>query len=366
MQPENEIVYRNRFLEKYNRLFYSAWKISRSSGSRGTFWFRTLAMQKSMEARRRKAESRGLVIPPVLIYSVTDRCNLRCKGCYAAKGFGPNPCELSIERVRDLFREASQLGIGVIMIAGGEPLMRPEVLWAASEHREVIFPVFTNGMLLNEGSMAYFRAHRHLIPVLSIEGDRHGTDERRGAGVHARLMGNMERLKRSRTMFGMSVTVTSQNFHEVTCSEWLTALHQKGCNLFFLVEYVPQSEEDLNLCLTAGQKDSLQPRLEQLRKEMQALFISLPGDEKQYGGCLAAGRGFIHISSGGNLEPCPFAPYSDRNIREMSLEESLQSPFLRTIRQSHHLLSEADGGCTLWENRDWVQDQLGNQLARGA
>jgi MoaA/NifB/PqqE/SkfB family radical SAM enzyme len=176
----------------------------------------------------------------------------------------------------------------------------------------------------------------------------------------------MERLKKTVVMFGISITLTSQNFDEVIHPVWLNSYIQKGCNLLFLVEYVPQSQNDLPLCLTEKQQEMLQPRLEQLRKNLPALFISLPGDEKQYGGCLAAGRGFIHVSSEGNLEPCPFAPYLDLNIRETSLKESLRSPFLKNIRESHHLLSEANGGCTLWENRDWVQDQLAHKLARPA
>ena len=358
MAPKNEIVYRNRFVKKYNRLFYDAWKIYRFSPLQGLFWLNTLSRQKKMAARRRKAEVNGLMVPPVLIYSVTNRCNLRCKGCYAGSRTETGRHEIPIERVRKLFREASEMGIGVMMIAGGEPLMRPEILWAASEHRDIIFPVFTNGMLLNDGSISYFKNHRNLIPILSIEGNRSFTDERRGAGVYRQLHQTMARLKQSRTMFGMSITLTSKNFEEVTNPDWLDTNHKQGCNLFFLVEYVPQSQSELSLCLTKKQEGILQSRLEQLRRQLPALFISLPGDEERYGGCLAAGRGFMHISSEGDLEPCPFAPYSDINIGEMSLKESLRSPFLQNIRQSHHLLSEAKGGCVLWENRDWVQNQL--------
>lgn len=366
MTPDNEILYRNRFATKYRQLFRDAWKISRFTPSEGAFWLTTFSRQKRMEKRRRKAEADGLMIPPVLIYSVTSKCNLRCKGCYAASRLGKDHKELNMERVNRLFREASELGVGVIMIAGGEPLMRPEILWAAGEQRNIIFPVFTNGMLLNEGSISYFKHHRNLIPVLSIEGDQCQTDNRRGSGVFAQLQHRVNLLKQSRMMFGMSMTLTCRNFEEVTHPVWLREQYKKGCKLFFLVEYVPQSDSDLSLCLTEQQKALLPSRLEHLRNQIPALFISLPGDEERYGGCLAAGRGFMHISAGGNLEPCPFAPYSDINVRELSLKEALRSPFLEQIRNSHHLLSEAQGGCTLWENREWVINQLGNTLARPA
>lgn len=354
----NEGIYRNRFAQKYNRLFYDAWKNTRFYPVEGAYWLGTLSRQKKQQARRRKAESDQLMIPPVMIFSVTNHCNLRCKGCYAAKRMEKGTEELPVERISTLFQEASELGVGVIMIAGGEPLMRPEILWAASEHRNIIFPVFTNGLMLNEGSLPYFKHHRNLVPILSIEGNRHFTDHRRGNGVYTQLIHTMEMLQQSRRLFGMSVTLTRENFEEVTHPVWLRHHHNLGSSLFFLVEYVPQSEADMELCLADDQKKKLPATLETLRKQIPALFVSLPGDESQYGGCLAAGRGFVHVSADGSLEPCPFTPYSDINVRNISLKEALQSRFLNKIRESHHLLGESNGGCTLWENRDWVKNQL--------
>lgn len=358
---QNESIYRSRFAQKYMHLFYDAWKNTRFNPVEGAHWLGTLSRQNKQQARRRKAESDQLMIPPVMIFSITNQCNLGCKGCYAAKRKETGIEELSVERISKLFQEASELGVGVIMIAGGEPLMRPEILWAASEHRNIIFPVFTNGMMLNEGSLSYFRHHRNLVPILSIEGNKHFTDQRRGAGVHTQIIHAMKKLQQSRRLFGMSVTLTRDNFEEVTHPDWLKHHHKLGSSLFFLVEYVPQSEADMDLCLTEDQKEKLPATLETLREQLPALFVSLPGDESQYGGCLAAGRGFVHVSADGSLEPCPFAPYSDINVRNFSLKEALQSRFLNRIRKSHHLLNEANGGCTLWENRDWVESQLLSQ-----
>ena len=67
-----------------------------------------------------------------------------------------------------------------------------------------------------------------------------------------------------------------------------------------------------------------------------------------------AGRGFVHVSPEGNLEPCPFAPYSDTNLRDLSLKDALQSELLKEIRQNHEKLTETKGGCALWENREWI------------
>jgi len=82
--------------------------------------------------------------------------------------------------------------------------------------------------------------------------------------------------------------------------------------------------------------------------------VILPGDEEAYGGCLAAGRGFIHLSPERRLEACPFAPFSDRNAAVGSLEEALSSPMLAAIRERHGELSETKGGCTLWNRGGWI------------
>jgi MoaA/NifB/PqqE/SkfB family radical SAM enzyme len=126
-----------------------------------------------------------------------------------------------------------------------------------------------------------------------------------------------------------------------------------------LVEYTPIQEGTENWVLTDSQKLEVIRKRDKFRKQFNALFIALPQDEEEIGGCLSSGRGFIHISSEGNVEPCPFVPFSDSNLNNMTLKDALQSRMLRTIRESHARLSETHG-CALWENREWVRS-LANQ-----
>jgi MoaA/NifB/PqqE/SkfB family radical SAM enzyme len=85
------------------------------------------------------------------------------------------------------------------------------------------------------------------------------------------------------------------------------------------------------------------------------LFLSFPGDEKDTGGCLAAGRGFFHISVNGDAEPCPFSPYSDTNIRDKSLLEALQSPLFSKLTETGMLNSQHTGGCVLFDKQNEVK-----------
>jgi MoaA/NifB/PqqE/SkfB family radical SAM enzyme len=110
--------------------------------------------------------------------------------------------------------------------------------------------------------------------------------------------------------------------------------------------------------LTDEQRSTLAHKTGQFRTQFPAIFIEIPGDEEQYGGCLAAGRGFVHVSPDGDLEPCPVSPYSDTNVQQLSLKEALQSRLLQAIRQHHETLSEMQGGCALWTEREWVRSLL--------
>lgn len=353
-----ETLYRERFNHRMFRLFLDAGRISGFNPGESIFWLRTWSRQKGKALTRRRESTGEIAVPPILILSSTSRCNLRCKGCYAKKRIDEGRAELSPGRIRTLFEEASALGVSVILIAGGEPLMRPGILQAASLHKDIIFPVFTNGTLLDRKTITFFRKHRNLVPILSTEGGKRRTEERRGQGIYGRTIRNMEQMKKAHILFGMSCTLTSENYQEVTSPDWLRTHYRMGSRLFFMVDYVPQAEADMALCLTAHQKMELPDKIKMLRKVIPSLFISLPGDEQAFGGCLAAGRGFLHISPEGNLEPCPFAPYSDTSLINKGLRDALSSPFMRSIREHHNQLGETTGGCTLWENRKWVDALL--------
>jgi len=121
------------------------------------------------------------------------------------------------------------------------------------------------------------------------------------------------------------------------------------------VEYIPVKEGTEHLEIGLSDRKRLLSVMELLEKRYSALFIAFPGDEERFGGCLSAGRGFIHVSPSGNLEPCPFAPYSDRNLREMSLKDALRSELLSTIRSNRERLCEVEGGCALWREQEWVR-----------
>lgn len=307
-------------------------------------------MKKQQKVREAYGKE-GIVVPPVLIISVTNDCNLACKGCYACSQQRDKSGEMDLESIKRVLGEAVELGVSVVMIAGGEPLMKKGIKDLPQMYPDTLFVMFTNGLLLT----AFDEMPKNLVPVISVEGGRKATDDRRGEGMYDRAMAVMQSLDKKGRLFGASITLTSANFGEVINSQYLSDLEEKGCRAAFLIEYVPSGEGDIELCLTDAQKEELRDIEEKLYKKHNMLMVTLPGDEEKYGGCLASGRGFLHVSSTGALEACPFAPYSDTNIKNMPLKEALKSWLLKSIRDNHHMLKESRGGCALQENREWIE-----------
>ena len=333
------------------------------------FMARFALSSKEASRKRAKAEQNGENIPPFLIASITSACNLHCAGCYSRQNRACTDSapvdQLTAEDWKNIFAEAKELGINFILLAGGEPLMRKDVIEAAGEYPDILFPVFTNGTLLGDEYIKLFDKKRNLLPVLSIEGRQEKTDERRGDGIYDRLKKAMECVWKNHLIFGASVTATTANLQEITGKEFLDDLRESGCKAVIYVEFVPVTEDSKDLAPGDGEREYLQERLNVIRQEYpDMVFISFPGDEKTSGGCLAAGRGFFHINSHGGAEPCPFSPYSDINVRNTSLREALRSPLFTALREQNVLMEEHSGGCVLFERRETVEALLAESTGK--
>ena len=321
------------------------------------------AASKKASKKRAVAEAAGEHIPPFLIASITSSCNLHCAGCYsrcnnATTDHKPVD-QLTGEEWKKVFDEAEELGVSFILLAGGEPLLRWDVMQEAGKKPGILFPVFTNGTFIGDKYMDLFDEHRNLIPVISIEGNRTKTDSRRGEGVYDKLITVMDELHKRDLIYGASVTVTTENLHEVTSDDFLRTLADRGCKLVIYVEYVPVTEESTELALSEEEREHLLNEVKRVRADhSDMVFVSFPGDEKSSGGCIAAGRGFFHINSHGGAEPCPFSPYSDVNVRNTSLKDAMHSKLFSLLKDNDILADDHKGGCVLFEKREQVEAQF--------
>ena len=351
------------------RVVADAIKATVKNPRESAFMLRFAAASRTASKRRADLEKNGEHVPPFLIASITSKCNLHCAGCYSrcnrATVDSQPVAQLTSEEWLRVFSEADDMGVSFILLAGGEPMLRRDIIEAAGERQNILFPIFTNGTFIDERYLALFDRCRNLIPIMSIEGNREATDARRGQGVYDRLIANMDAFQKRGLIFGASVTVTTENLKEVSSDAFIESLSSRGCKAVIFVEFVPVTVESKELAPGDSEREYLAGEIKRLREQYpEMLFISFPGDEKSSGGCLAAGRGFFHINSHGGAEPCPFSPYSDVNVRDKSLKEAMHSALFETLRSGDLLADDHNGGCVLYEKRSQVQALLTYQLRR--
>lgn len=358
---------------------WRAVRVSLTRPSQACRFARTIRWQASAARTRKAWAERGVRVPPIIIFSITHKCNLSCAGCYAqsfmggrvgsdcanvAGGAGADgassagavgaPSELSDAKLSSIVAEATGLGASFFVVAGGEPLMRSEILAIAERFPRVIFLLFTNGLLLDEPMVARIARLKNIVPLISLEGEATQTDERRGAGTHEQLVAAMSRLRSRGVFFGCSLTLTNRNFSTIFSDDYVSGLSKAGCQLFLFADYTPVEPGTEDWVLSEAQRDGVQARVQTLRGQHRAVFVAVPWDEAEVGGCLSAGRGFVHINASGGVEPCPFAPYSDADLNQVSLLQALKSPFLAKLRDMPELVDyEALGASCGRTGRRW-------------
>lgn len=73
---------------------------------------------------------------PVVVWNVTQRCNLHCAHCYSGSYDRAYPGELTTAEGLSLIADLAEFGVPTLLFSGGEPLMRPDLLQLASAARD--------------------------------------------------------------------------------------------------------------------------------------------------------------------------------------------------------------------------------------
>ena len=89
---------------------------------------------------------------PVVVWNSTKTCNLTCVHCYADAEIKRFAGELSTEEAQRMIEDLANFNVPALLISGGEPLVRPDILdladYATSLGVRVTFS--TNGTLINK------------------------------------------------------------------------------------------------------------------------------------------------------------------------------------------------------------------------
>jgi len=290
------------------------------------------AFLTGINRRKQILEEEGFQPPQFIVISPTMRCNLKCPGCYA--GEYEQDVGLPFELIDRILTECKELGMYFNTMSGGEVFTRKDIFDIWKKHDDMYFQVYTNGTMINEKVADKLAELGNVAPMISLEGFEKETDERRGKGTFARIMKAMDLLRERGLVFGASITETRENMDIIGSYEFVDMVIEKGALVMWYFQYIPIGRfPSVDIMPTPAQRDWLRRRIQEIRDSRPIFIGDFWNDGPYVKGCIAGGREYLHINSNGDVEPCVFTHFAVDNIKDKSLKEVINSPFMRGIRK---------------------------------
>jgi heme d1 biosynthesis radical SAM protein NirJ len=171
---------------------------------------------------------------PVVIWNLIRRCNLSCQHCYALSADHAYSGELDSAEVFNVMDDLKAFGVPVLILSGGEPLMRPDLFSIAARAKALRFycGLSTNGTLI-DAAMADRVADAGFDYVgISLDGLRDTHDRfRRLAGAFDRSLAAVRLLRDHGVKVGLRYTLTASNAHDF--EPLLDLMRAEGCPKFY-------------------------------------------------------------------------------------------------------------------------------------
>jgi len=202
---------------------------------------------------------------PVVIWNLVRRCNLRCKHCYSISADVDFPGELSTAEVFAVMDDLKRFGVPVLILSGGEPLLRPDIFEISRRAKALGFYVglSSNGTLIDSSNIDAIAEVGYDYVGISLDGigATHDTFRRRQGAFDASLAGI--RLCRDRGLkVGVRFTLTLDNAHELPTL--LELIEDERIDKFYL--------SHLNYAGRGNKNRGDDARLETTRRAMDLLF----------------------------------------------------------------------------------------------
>lgn len=185
-------------------------------------------------ARRHSRSIPGQGMGPVVIWNLIRRCNLTCKHCYALSADHDYPNELSTQEVYSVMDDLKSFKVPVLILSGGEPLLRPDIFEISLRAKEMGFYVglSTNGTLIDE-QMANRIANTGFDYVgISLDGLKETHDKfRRLEGAFDLSLAAVKMLIARDVKVGLRYTMTALNDHDF--GPLLNLMREVGAQKFY-------------------------------------------------------------------------------------------------------------------------------------
>ncbi len=330
------------------------WKIGYNFGYKG---------MRSVERFKARLKE-GKTFPPFLYISITNGCNLRCQGCWVDVD---KPAHMiSFEELDRLVRNAKKYGNSFFGILGGEPFLHPDLIRLLKAHPDCYFQIFTNGQMITDEVAAQLRQAGNATPLISVEGSKTVSDERRGRQnvLNHTLLG-LEACVRNRLITGVATSACQSNFDDLVREEWVDELIRKGVHYTWFHTYRPVGPvANAQLALRPDQVLKLRRFVVDMRNRKPIGIVDAYYDDQGQALCPAATGISHHIGPFGDVEPCPIVQFAKESIRDNDgdiYKTMTESSLLRDFRQT---AAKATRGCIVLERPDLLKEVVERHACR--
>ncbi len=151
---------------------------------------------------------------PVVVWTVSRRCNLHCVHCYADSENREYPGELSVDEGRRMLEDLAQFQVPALLLSGGEPLAHPHIFDLAAYAVSLgLRPTLsTNGTLIDRPTAERIKESGFRYVGISFDGLGKVNDRFRGKqGAFEAALAGVRHLKAVGQRVGLRFTLTRRN-----------------------------------------------------------------------------------------------------------------------------------------------------------
>jgi heme b synthase len=284
----------------------------------------------------------------LVAWETTRNCNLSCVHCRASATQGPFSGELDTAASFRLMDQIAQVGKPIIILTGGEPLLRTDIFDIATygTDKGLKMVMAPNGTLITENiakQMADSGIQRISISLDGANRDSH--DRFRGVdGAFEGAIRGIRLAKDAGIEFQINTTITKTNLHEIpNIQDLAIKLGAVAHHIFLLVptgrgKYIVDQEitameyeNTLNWFYDQREKTPLQLKAtcaphyyrilrQRAKQEGKSITFKSHGMDAVTRGCLG-GTGFCFISHRGIVQPCGFLDVNCGDITQASFAD---------------------------------------------
>ncbi|MBI4687037.1 MAG: radical SAM protein [Nitrospirae bacterium] len=322
----------------------------------------------------------------IVIWNLTNNCNLSCKHCYASANQLKNN-GLSRDEIQSLIQQLKQSDVKFAILSGGEPLLRDDIFDIACELKNAGIKTYlsTNGILVGQHNIDRIKEQFDYIGI-SIDGEPEVHDAFRGRiGAFEESLEAIRLCLKNDLRVGLRFTLTENTqgslpfVFELAEREGIPKIYishlvysGRGGDLHDLgkedykraVEFILNKsfefvDKNIPIDVVTGNNDAdAVMLLNEFKKRYPDAYDRIYERLKTWGGN-QAGKRLLNIDSEGNVKPDPFFSDAVGNVRMESFCEIWNSNGILTkLREYPRRLKGKCGGCA------YIEICNGNSRAR--